>query len=148
MSKPPRKQSPQSVSGEQPIIRRKAAVPHRFVLDAIAQMEPTTRAMFGALAVYVGEKIVFLLRDRPDEPGANGIWIAIPIEYQESLYADFPNARSVRIMGKDISGWRLLSVDASDFEESALHACELILKSDPRMGKVPKSKRIRIPKQQ
>ena len=69
---------------------RRKAVPHRFVLDAIAEVDPTTRAMFGAMAVYVGEKIVFLLGDRPEHTGANGVWVAIPIEYQESLRGDFP----------------------------------------------------------
>ena len=100
-----------------------------------------TRAMFGALAVYIGEKIVFLLRDRNDEPGANGVWVSIANEHQESLSSEFPNARPVRIMGKEISGWRLLPVDAADFEESALHACELVIRRDHRIGKVPKSKR-------
>ena len=32
---------------------QRKAVPHRFVLDALADVNPTTRAMFGALAVYV-----------------------------------------------------------------------------------------------
>lgn len=97
--------------------------------------------MFGALAVYVGEKIVFLLRDRTDYPGANGVWIATSKNGQESLSAEFPNAQPVRIMGKEIAGWQLLPVDAVDFEESALRACELVLRKDPRIGKVPNSKR-------
>ncbi len=130
----------QSMSRLEPVTRRKR-VPYEFVLDAIAEARPTTRAMFGALAVYVGEKIVFLLRDRLDDPQANGVWVAIPTEFQESLYAEFPNARAVRIMGKDISGWRLLAVDADDFETSALYACELIVRNDPRIGKVPNKMR-------
>ena len=122
-----------------PSTRRKP-VPHRFVLDAIADLEPTTRAMFGAVAVYVGEKIVFLLRDRTEDPGANGIWVAIPVEHQASLRSNFPNAKPVRIMGKDISGWIVLSPEAKDFEESAFYACELVSKRDLRIGKVPKKK--------
>ena len=141
MSKTPKKPSMQhSMRRLEPVIRRKR-VPHEFVLDAIAEARPTTRAMFGALAVYVGEKIVFLLRDRPPDPQANGVWLAIPTEFQESLHADFPNAGPVKIMGKDISGWRLLAVDADDFEASALHACELVVRNDPRIGKVPNKKR-------
>ena len=140
MSKPTRTKPPRSAGNALPATRRKA-FPHRFVLDAVAEMAPWTRAMFGALAVYVGEKIVFLLRDRPGDPGANGVWLAISNEYQESLSADFPNARPVRIMGKEINGWRLLPVDAVDFEESSLHACELVVRRDPRIGKVPNSKR-------
>ena len=114
MSKPLKKPSaPKSIRGLEPIIRSKR-VPHGFILDAIAEVCPTTRAMFGALAVYVGEKIVFLLRDRPADPQANGVWLAIPTEFQESLHTDFPNAGPVRIMGKEISGWRLLAVAADD----------------------------------
>ncbi len=42
-----------------------------------------------------------------------------------------PNAGTVRIMGKDISGWLLLAINADDFEASALHACELVVKRSP-----------------
>ena len=141
MSKTIKKTSAQqSMSRLAPVVRRKR-LPQEFVLDAVAEVCPTTRAMFGALAVYVGEKIVFLLRDRPTDPQANGVWLAIPTEFQENLHADFPNAGPVRIMGKEISGWRLLAVDAEDFEASALHACELVVRNDPRIGKVPIRKR-------
>ena len=101
---------------------QRKAVPHRFVLDALADVNPTTRAMFGSLAVYVREKIVFILRDRSVDPHANGVWVAVSMEFQESFLADLPNAGPVHIMGKDISGWRLLTVNSEDFEESALHA--------------------------
>ena len=117
---------------------RRKRVPYPFVLDAIANLHPTTRAMFGALGVYVADKIVFILRDRPADPGANGVWVAISDAAQESLVAEFPNALPVHIMGKDISGWRLLPARADDFEESALHACDLVSKGDARIGKVPK----------
>ena len=97
--------------------------------------------MFGALAVYIGEKIVFLLRDRPGEPGANGVWVAIANEHQDSPSSEFPNARPVRIKGKEINGWRLLPVEAGDFEESAQRACDLVFGKDRRIGKVPNGKR-------
>lgn len=114
--------------------------PHRFVLDALADLAPVTRPMFGALAVYLGEKILFVLRDNPKETQANGVWIALTAEPDENLRSEFPSLQSVHILGKDLRGWRLLSVNACDFEESALHACDLVLKKDPRIGKVPKGK--------
>ena len=136
---PKRKISPPPDLGEAPQKRSsRKAKPHRFVLEAIASISPAERAMFGALAVYVGEKIVLILRDSRKDTQANGVWVAVPTEHQVSFRLDFPNARSVRIMGKEISGWQLLSVDAVDFEESALHACDLVLSRDPRIGKVPR----------
>lgn len=125
---------------------QRKAVPHKFVLDALEDVNPTTRAMFGALAVYVGEKIVFILRDHSADPHANGVWLAAPVEFQESLLAEFPNTKPIHIMGKDISGWRLLAVNSEDFEESALHACELVVKGDRRIGKVPDTKRTLLSK--
>ena len=119
----------------------KRKLPHGFVLDALANLTPGTRSMFGALAVYVGEKIVLILRDNPKEPQANGIWIALASENDEDLRSEFPEMRQVHILEKELRGWCLLSVDSSDFEESALRACDLILRKDPRIGKVPKGKR-------
>lgn len=54
--------------------KRRKAVPHQFVLEAIAALSPTTRPMFGCLAVYVADKIVLMLRDKRDETADNGVW--------------------------------------------------------------------------
>ena len=116
------------------------AVPHEFVLEAIAAVSPRTNPMFGCLAVYVGEKIVLILRDRPKYPKDNGVWLATAREHHESLRGEFPNMRSIGLFGKQITGWQVLPVDAPDFEEAALRACELIISADPRIGKVPKAK--------
>ena len=115
--------------------------PHAFVLDALAPLAFRTRPMFGCIAVYVGEKIVFALRDKPGAPADNGVWLATTIEHHDSLRNEFPNMRSIQVLGKDVTGWQLLPADAPDFEESALHACELIAQHDPRIGKVPRPKR-------
>ncbi len=57
-----------------PLVRRtRAPVPHEFVLDALGALDPLTRPMFGCLAVYVGERIVMVLRDRQRSPADNGI---------------------------------------------------------------------------
>ena len=97
--------------------------------------------MFGCLAVYVEEKIVLILRDKAGETADNGVWLATTQEHHESLRCEFPNMRSIRVLGKKVTGWQLLPADAPDFEESALRASELVLARDPRIGKVPKVKR-------
>lgn len=112
-------------------------VPFEFVLDAVAAADPTTRPMFGCLAIYVGDKIVLVLRDKPGEAD-NGVWLATTCEPHESLRREFPNMRSIGVLGKGVTGWQVLPAEAPDFEEAALRACELVLAGDPRIGKVPK----------
>src|SRR5579884_844673 len=119
--------------------RQRKPVPHEFVLEALAALSPETRPMFGCLAVYVGKKIVCVLRDkREDTTADNGVWLATTQEHHESLRSKFPNMRSIRVLGKDVTGWQLLPADAPDFEEAALRACELIVAGDARIGKIPK----------
>jgi hypothetical protein len=113
-------------------------VPHEFVLEAIGAASPITRPMFGCLGVYVGDKIVFVLRDKQDSPADNGVWLATTEEHHNSLHREFPQMRSIQVFGARVTGWQVLPVDAPDFEEAALRACELVLARDPRIGKVPK----------
>jgi hypothetical protein len=123
-----------------PLKQRKAA-PHQFVLDAIAVLSPATRPMFGCLAVYVEDKIVLILRDKGDQIGDDGVWLATTKEHHESLRCEFPNMRSIGVLGSEVTGWQVLPSDAADFEEAALRACELIVSGDARIGKVPKARR-------
>jgi hypothetical protein len=126
-------------------IKPRKPVPHEFVLDAIAPLSPRTHPMFGCLAVYVQdkveEKIVLILRDKPNQTADNGVWLATTEEQHQSLRRDFPNMRSIKVLGKEVTGWQVLPSDAPDFEEAALHACELVLAGDPRIGKVPGTRR-------
>jgi hypothetical protein len=122
-------------------VKQRKAVPYEFVLDALADLPTETRTMFGCLAVYLGDKIVFILRDRRDNAADNGVWLATTEEHHESLAREFPRMRSIQLFGKGITGWQVLPADAPDFEQAALHACDLILARDPRIGKVPKSRR-------
>jgi hypothetical protein len=122
-------------------IKQRKAVPHEFVLDAIAALSPATRSMFGCLAVYVAEKIVLILRHKRDSTADDGVWLATIEEHHESLRREFPNMRSIQAFGTKVTGWQVLPVDAPDFEEAALRACELIVAGDPRIGKVPGARR-------
>jgi hypothetical protein len=122
-------------------IKPRKPVPYEFVLDALSPLSPRTNPMFGCLAVYVGPKIVLILRDkRPSHPD-NGVWLATTHEHHASLRSDFPHMRSISVLGKDVTGWQLLPADAPDFEEAALRACDLILARDPRIGKIPGAKK-------
>ena len=122
-------------------LKPRKVVPHAFVLDAIAPLSPETRPMFGCLAVYVADKIVLILRDKRDSAADNGVWLATTAEHHESLRREFPNMRSIQVLGKKVTGWQVLPADAPDFEPAALRACELIAAGDLRIGKVPESRR-------
>jgi hypothetical protein len=115
-------------------------VPYEFVLEALAELAPRTRPMFGCLAVYVGEKIVVILRDKQPAGADNGVWLATTMQHHESLRQEFPSMRSISVFGTEVTGWQVLPADAADFEMSAQRACELILARDPRIGKVPKKR--------
>ena len=116
------------------------AVPHEFVLEALAPLAPATRSMFGCLAIYREEQIVLALRDKRDGAADNGVWLATSEEHHESLRQEFPNMRSIQVFGKPVTAWQILPADAPDFEEAALRACELITARDPRIGKTPKQR--------
>jgi hypothetical protein len=124
-------------------VKRRKPVPHEFVLDAIASLSPRTRPTFGCLAIYVQDKIVLILRDKPSETEDNGVWLATTAEHHQSLRREFPGMRSIKVLGGKVTGWQVLPSDAHDFEEAALHACDLVLAGDPRIGKVPGAKRAR-----
>jgi hypothetical protein len=125
-------------------VKPRKHAPHEFVLEALAEMEPRTNPMFGCLAVYVGEKIVMILRDKRDKTAADdGVWLATTKDHHESLRYEFPNMRSIAVFGKKVTGWQVLPTDTADFETAALRACELVVAKDPRIGKVPQKKRKR-----
>jgi hypothetical protein len=120
--------------------RKPKPVPHGFVLDALEPAAPWTRPMFGCTAVYVEDKIVLILRDKPGGVD-NGVWIATTREHHESLRPLFPSMRSVSVLGAGVTAWQLLPQEEGGFEEEALAAVRMVLAGDPRIGKVPKAKR-------
>lgn len=122
-------------------VKQRKVVPHEFVLEGLAPLSPYTRPMFGCLAVYVKDRIVLVLRDKRGNTVDNGVWLATAEEHHESLRREFPNMRSIKVLGKAVTGWQVLPADAPDFEEAALRACELIVAGDPRIGKVPGTRR-------
>jgi hypothetical protein len=124
-----------------PMAKKAATIPYDFVLEQLWQAEPVVKPMFGCHAVYIGEKIFFILRKKEDHTEDNGVWIATTPEHHESLRKDFPVMRSIRAFGEGVTGWQVLPEDGPAFEESVMLACELALKGDRRLGKFPKPKK-------
>jgi hypothetical protein len=137
---PPRRPRPAD-SGFEP--RSAKRIPFAFVLDELSSMRPRTNPMFGCHAVYVGEKIVLILRDRPNVPHDNGVWIATVREQHEALRPELPSMRDITVLGEQSSGWQIIPKTAPSFEDEVLRACALIRERDPRIGKVPKARRPR-----
>ena len=119
----------------------KKPIPFEFVIDELAKVNPVVNPMFGCHAIYVGEKIVMIVRKKSPEDPDNGVWIAIPPGHAEAIQKDFPSLRPIKLFGEKSTGWKIIPEEASDFEESVLHACKLILKNDARIGKIPKPKK-------
>ena len=118
-------------------------IPFEFVFDYLLPIEPVTKPMFGCTALYLGEKIILVLRERKNNPEANGVWLATTYEHHESLRQDFPSLCSISVLndGKSETGWQMLPSDATDFETSVVRVCEMIRHGDKRIGKVPKKKK-------
>jgi hypothetical protein len=143
--------------------KQKKPIPFDFLLDELTSLSPRVNPMFGAYGVYVTqnensnsknpktnpshliEKIVFILRDHLKHPEDNGVWICTTSDHHVSLKKEFSSMRSIQLFSDGgPTGWQNLPVDAENFESEVLHACQLILKSDPRIGKIPKAKSVKL----
>lgn len=111
-----------------------------FVLDWLDPLAPTTRPFFGAHGVYVGDRIVFILREKGHDAD-DGVWLATTAGHHASLGRELPSMRDIALFGPGPSGWQNLPSDAPSFERDVTRACELVLAGDGRIGKVPASRR-------
>ena len=124
--------------------KSKQKAPHAFVLDALMPLSPEVRRMFSGFAVYAGDLLLCMLRDRPNFPQDNGVWLVLsdgmdPADRE--LRRELPSLRSIALLGGKIGHWLLIPSDGPDFEGEALHACELLLRHDSRFGRIPKSRK-------
>jgi hypothetical protein len=118
--------------------------PYPFVLEALMPLSPEVRRMFSGFAVYLGNRIVCMLRDHPKSPRDNGVWLVLSESTgptDPELHRDFPSIRKIELLGNKIGHWLLLPSDSASFEIEALHACDLLQRHDPRFGRIPKSRR-------
>jgi hypothetical protein len=124
--------------------KSKLKPPHAFVVEALAPLNPEVRRMFSGFAVYAGDRIVCMLRNHTKSPQDNGVWLVLsegtsPADAQ--LRREFPSLRSIELLGGKIGHWLLIPSDNPSFEQEALHACDLLLHRDSRLGRVPASRR-------
>jgi hypothetical protein len=122
----------------------KQKAPHAFVVDALMPLNPEVRRMFSGFAVYLGDRIVCMLRDHPKSPRDNGVWLVLSENTNPKdpeLRREFPSIRSIELLGDKIGHWLLIPSDGPGFEMEALHACDLLLRHDARFGRIPQSRR-------
>lgn len=121
-------------------IQKKKPIPFSFVFDYLYPKELVVKPMFGCYALYDAGKIVLILRKKQEHRGDNGLWVATDREYHHSLRKELPSMRSIRLLGKGPMNWQVIPESAKDFESSVIRACELVVKGDSRIGRVPKRK--------
>lgn len=118
--------------------------PHAFVVEALAPLNPEVRRMFSGFAVYVGDRIVCMLREHSKSPRDNGVWLVLSDDTNPSdpqLRREFPSLRSIELLRGKIGHWLLIPSDGPNFEQEAMRACDLLLRRDPRLGRIPVSRR-------
>lgn len=117
-----------------------------FILDYLYPLEIRVSPMFGCHALYNHEKILLIVRDRPEHNESNGIWIATTFEHHASLEQDITCLHSVSILNdrKRETAWRMIRSTDQDFEKNALKICELIKNGDMRIGKFPKARKKKL----
>jgi hypothetical protein len=130
--------------------RPKKSPAFSFVLDELNDSPLAgrirTRPMFGSHAVYVDQKIVFILRQRnhPKTVRDDGIWVAMLPAFTESVRKEFPALRPIELFAArnrtGFTGWLNLPDTDDSFEEFALALCRLLIRGDKRLGKIPKSR--------
>jgi hypothetical protein len=107
-------------------------------------LNPEVRRMFSGFSVYLDDRIVCMLRDSPKSPRDNGVWLVLSESANPAdpkLRREFPSLRKIELLGDKIGHWLLIPSDSPTFESEALHACDLLLRHDPRLGRIPKSRR-------
>lgn len=117
--------------------------PYPFLTEALSPLDPEIRPMFSGYAVYIGDKIVCMLRDSAKATEDNGVWLVLA-EFIDpadpGLRKEFPSLRRIALLGDKINHWLLIPADGPNFETESLHACDLISRHDPRIGRIPQSR--------
>lgn len=119
--------------------------PFAFVLEALHPLPVRVQAFFGGHMVYLaspaGERMLFLLYDRPRWPEARGVWLASEPEQVAALEACYP-VRPVPIDEFTLKGWRMIGPEDDAFEAVVLAWVQRAHTGDPTLGRMaPRRKR-------
>jgi hypothetical protein len=115
--------------------------PFSFVLEELGSLRPTVKNIFGSTNVYLGDKLLFSLRNSLKHTGTNGIWIYTTSEHVDSLAKEFPQLPRRQLWRSGRNCWVVLASRLEEFEEYAFKACELVLKGDQRIGRITRGAR-------
>jgi hypothetical protein len=114
------------------------SVPFDFVFDYLP-IGITTKKLFGMHYIYLGKRIMLILRQSKNQPELNGVWVATTTRHHESLQIIIPELGGFIMDGKEQHGnWLFIRDNEEDFEGAVIKVCELISHGDPRIGNVPK----------
>jgi hypothetical protein len=113
-------------------------IPYEFVLDYL----PTgimVKKMFGMHYIYLGKKLLLILRRQNNESDLNGVWVSTSKAHHQSLMNDVPQLGLFSIVGDErLGNWLLIPPGEEEFEEAAIKICEMISHGDPRIGRLTK----------
>jgi hypothetical protein len=114
----------------------KKAMPFDFLLDYLPA-NVTIKPAIGMYYVYFEGKIVLIFRKVSKNSQHNGLWIATKKEDHASVKAELPAITNFVFDDGELydSGWLQLKDSHDDFEEAAIHICEMISHRDKRIGK-------------
>ena len=122
-------------------MKKQKSLPFNFVLEQLQRLHPLVKPMFGCHAIYIGEEMMLVLRKKKNIDSDNGVWLASAKDHHKELKKILPSLRSISIFGTGESDWQIIPEDSDHFEEEVMAACDLILKRDPRIGKIIRIKK-------
>jgi len=94
--------------------------------------------MFGTTAYYWEDKLLFALNTHKKYFQDLGIWVSVPLEFQEQVKGLLKEYRYLDAI--PTKKYLLLPAESDTFEDDARVISELILKRSDWIGTIPKSK--------
>jgi hypothetical protein len=114
--------------------------PYDFILEELGDFVTDIKPMFGAFGIYHQNKILMILRKKENFDRDTGMWLGVVDEYVNEIKKEIPELRDLEMFGTSPTAWQVLGEDLESFETIAYQICGLILRNDPRIGRIPKRK--------